>query len=320
MAYKFKKMSDVDLQEKSTDITNLYIEESGKTKRLPADTFLCKKTVETVILDTTKLNSSGRFNPSYLDLIPGKKYKIYLDDGSYEDICKMSGDGSIYIGRYATSLLENNNEFSFFAGLSKTSLKPYLISDFNKGTNVKITRIDEDIIDSINPSSLPESLQFGENTIKVEIVNCTINSGYETSFTNYSLIPGMRYVVNVDGIEYDLIAEECTAVDEKGDTVVIPFVGNPSLISTASNVENNSLPFVYFAMYKESYNKIAGEICFSEERNYNIKIDEYRKVVNTIDQKYLPKAASIADVTTVPTAEEFNALLASLRAAGYLAE
>ena len=34
----------------------------------------------------------------------------------------------------------------------------------------------------------------------------------------------------------------------------------------------------------------------------------------------LPKAAAVADVTEAPTAEQFNALLASLRAAGYLAE
>lgn len=41
--------------------------------------------------------------------------------------------------------------------------------------------------------------------------------------------------------------------------------------------------------------------------------------VKMIDSIMLPKAAAVADVTEAPTAEEFNALLASLRAAGYLA-
>lgn len=39
-----------------------------------------------------------------------------------------------------------------------------------------------------------------------------------------------------------------------------------------------------------------------------------------LDEKYLPKAEAVADATDAPTAEDFNALLASLRAAGYLAE
>jgi hypothetical protein len=40
--------------------------------------------------------------------------------------------------------------------------------------------------------------------------------------------------------------------------------------------------------------------------------------VHTLDIGFLPKATAVADVTDTPTAEEFNALLASLRAAGYL--
>lgn len=42
--------------------------------------------------------------------------------------------------------------------------------------------------------------------------------------------------------------------------------------------------------------------------------------VKTLDPKYLPKADAVADVSAAPTAEEFNALLAALREAGYLAE
>lgn len=38
----------------------------------------------------------------------------------------------------------------------------------------------------------------------------------------------------------------------------------------------------------------------------------------TIDPKYLPKSEAVADVTAAPTANEFNALLAALRNAGYL--
>ena len=49
-----------------------------------------------------------------------------------------------------------------------------------------------------------------------------------------------------------------------------------------------------------------------------VKIEEVE--IDTLDKKFIPKATAIADVTEAPTAEQFNALLASLRAAGYLAE
>lgn len=39
----------------------------------------------------------------------------------------------------------------------------------------------------------------------------------------------------------------------------------------------------------------------------------------TIEPKFLPKLTAIADLTEAPTAEDFNALLAALRSAGYLA-
>ena len=43
------------------------------------------------------------------------------------------------------------------------------------------------------------------------------------------------------------------------------------------------------------------------------------RYVKTIDSKFIPKATAVADVIEAPTAGQFNALLASLRAAGYLA-
>lgn len=45
MAYEFKKLSEVSLQENTTETTNVYIEENGETKRVPADKFGAVKTV-----------------------------------------------------------------------------------------------------------------------------------------------------------------------------------------------------------------------------------------------------------------------------------
>ena len=50
----------------------------------------------------------------------------------------------------------------------------------------------------------------------------------------------------------------------------------------------------------------------------SMRIYVYR--TSTLDPKFLPKASAIEDVTATPTAEDFNSLLAVLRAAGYMAE
>ena len=88
--------------------------------------------------------------------------------------------------------------------------------------------------------------------------------------------------------------------------------------------------------YKYNYTFIAGDCSFNwyKIRPYGYvqcrvtisgehKIDSMYYLVpatKLIDSIYLPKAAAVADATDAPTAENFNALLASLRAAGYLSE
>lgn len=72
---------------------------------------------------------------------------------------------------------------------------------------------------------------------------------------------------------------------------------------------------VYFAKYT---NPESNEEVFRIE---GLTINGYSsfRTINKIDPQYLPKASAVADVTTAPTAEDFNALLAALREAGYLA-
>ena len=54
----------------------------------------------------------------------------------------------------------------------------------------------------------------------------------------------------------------------------------------------------------------------NEDRSYSW----YRISLKPIGSEFLPKVEAIADATEAPTAEQFNALLAALRAAGYMAE
>lgn len=86
-----------------------------------------------------------------------------------------------------------------------------------------------------------------------------------------------------------------------------------------SSMNANGRIGVYFWAYTDTNGKIISPVVGKfiigiTTPGYALKKEQ------TIKNAYLPKAAAIPDVTAAPTMEEFNALLASLRAAGYLAE
>lgn len=91
----------------------------------------------------------------------------------------------------------------------------------------------------------------------------------------------------------------------------------------------------YFHYGKDAYNSGESPIYFQSNATmdsggiyvkddgeaHEVTYTVYQKVseVITLDEKYIPKAAAVSDVTAAPTAEEFNALLAALRNAGLMA-
>lgn len=58
---------------------------------------------------------------------------------------------------------------------------------------------------------------------------------------------------------------------------------------------------------------------FETDGAHTVKVYAAKIDVTPLDAKYLPKAAHVPNIGTEPTASDFNALLASLRAAGYMA-
>ena len=103
-----------------------------------------------------------------------------------------------------------------------------------------------------------------------------------------------------------------------------------NVTAVEGNYENNiactytdgeyDFEFYYHPMYKDNTLYIRGSKWLENASTYNLRIC-FRYVQDAyleMDSKYLPKVASISDVSDVPTADEFNALLAALRAAGYM--
>lgn len=114
-----------------------------------------------------------------------------------------------------------------------------------------------------------------------------------------------------DGKEYPCPVQGTVNNYRIGNTKLYKIVGGaPS--SAIQDGDDTGEPFCMF-----SYTGTIWLYCYNKGiHTIEIKV----KVPKTLDSKFLPKAEGVADLTEAPTAENFNALLASLRAAGYLSE
>lgn len=107
------------------------------------------------------------------------------------------------------------------------------------------------------------------------------------------------------------------------------YAGNPALVpgavpNTSAETNQQRLKDVlYVVSFGEGAPTVITLDIYSREitaGDHSVEVfAEGYKSVEVICPDNLPKAASVPDVTAAPTAEEFNALLASLRNAGYLA-
>lgn len=130
-----------------------------------------------------------------------------------------------------------------------------------------------------------------------EVMMGTLSSGF-------TLTTDAEYIVESDGVEY-----VCTATFASGDSAW--YVGNLGLAGASDTGE----PFLIVA------GEDGASVIFSDTTATSHTIRIFQRIGEegyTVKKEYLPKIAAIADVTEAPTAEQFNALLAALREAGYM--
>lgn len=134
--------------------------------------------------------------------------------------------------------------------------------------------------------------------------------GYDDKYTlNVSaLIPGDTYIAIVNGEEYIGIAESCEDTSSDNNMGI-------NLFYHGEHPEDFSDAPISLGSYSNSM-----YISFENEGvSYDVELYHNKTVVKTLDSKYLPKPV-VADATgETVTGAEFNALLAALRSAGYLA-
>lgn len=166
-------------------------------------------------------------------------------------------------------------------------------------------------------NDLPDK-PFGEETVEKVILDNVSTSGGPANDVEEGygdehgvlraseMVPGDTYIAIVDGIEYRDVCRE--VADETSDggvgVEVFPAFASEEIPVSLGSYGNN----VYISFYP------------NDMQSRTVTLIHLAKEVTTLDPKFLPKADAVADVSAAPTAEEFNALLAALREAGYLAE
>lgn len=146
-------------------------------------------------------------------------------------------------------------------------------------------------------------------------------SSIDTSIMNGIPAPvvGEMYAVVLDGVEYTCVAY--TKTHSYGEYIGIG--DSYDLYNDYTSDIINGQPFVIrydvkngvydIGIPKSSYN---GETT----RTFTLSISKINETATQLNPKYIPKAVAVADAAgDTPTATEFNALLAALRNAGFMA-
>lgn len=182
----------------------------------------------------------------------------------------------------------------------------------------------EEILDTngkLLNSVLPEGYPCETSGI-VEILpetNMTLHGG--AGHVNCSKLlfeKGKTYIVVIDGVEY-----VCTGWLPEGAPEDMVTLGNGEIDSVPGG---DDVPFLIFTQYSQTYEPYTQGQLHLIYPNYStvtstctITIRTNMATVKPIATKYIPKAAAVANATTDTMVAQFNALLTSLREAGYLA-
>ena len=166
----------------------------------------------------------------------------------------------------------------------------------------------------IDPERLPEGYPYKAIEKVALVENMSVEPGYHTPSTyevDFEFTVGETYTVEWNGKTY-----ECTAALMEGTGVI----GNLIIMGIG---DDTGEPFVMYTYGGNLYIKGEGDTAI-------LSIYGVAEIIHPISSDFLPpatptaagamrQAAAVANVTAAPTAEEFNALLKSLRDAGILA-
>lgn len=268
-----------------------------------------------------------------IQLVVGNTYFVNWEGTEYQCIAAdYSGRatclGNLSIMRYGDDTGEP------FLVMSMPSYDQYAVATKDTAATHSVGIYEGSVtIHTIDPKFLPDELGVGWNDLEDkpfyeetihdyylnnQYVNFTGTSGFDgvragglsNSLPDEDIIVGETYTVVVDGAEYQLTAFAATINGNSftclGDASIAQ-EGNTSPSANICLAYNGTMMVVYMVTDETT------EGCY-------LSVYQSSTTAYPIQSKFLPKAAAVPNAAgEAPTAAEFNALLAALREAGYLA-
>lgn len=202
---------------------------------------------------------------------------------------------------------------------------------FTSGQTLKADHLNhiEDGFKNISWNDLTDK-PFGESGANI-VIEPDFNAFEEFTglIGNYEFVLVSEVLPTIEQINSANVTWHC---DDCGDSGVCNFVidiQEADLISLSLTGENEcGSELQMYIVYNDN---VSGEFDTGVTYEFPVRgiyTDKYPSVlvdkivmspmVKTIDSKYIPKASHVSNVAEAPTAEDFNALLTSLRNAGYM--
>jgi len=273
-------------------------------------------------------------DPSVPALVVGETYTVRWNGTDYDCTAMDGGDlgeaGTFALGNIDALMGTGDSGEPFvimvMPGLALMAMamdgSTTLTLSIYQGGSATVNKLDNRCLDLAWLPTTKEELKevYPETTMTFTYGGSQFFQAYEIPI---ELVVGNWYVVRFEETEYT-----CEAKVIGDNSVSIYYIGNLALSypNEPELAPNTGEPFVYFVQDVGGDGNgarfyIEGEFTgdeYTAERT--IAVYAVVQVPNKLPAEFLPQAAPVADVTAAPTAEDFNALLASLRAAGYLAQ
>ena len=244
----------------------------------------------------------------------GKSYSVIWDGEVYQCVATIFR-GLLVLGNLGILVTGNDTG------------EPFLFIDQGNGqkmigTNstaaIHTITVRTEVAYPITSEFLPEGYPYTEAAEIVCAETIVENGASITNPLSTMLTAGYKYKVIHNDISYECIAYESTFDGRPCISIGNMSLHNPSLSG------GNGEPFVFaclplFDLSVGGFSEI-GNHTFSIERSetFHPIASEFLPLATPTTAGAMKQAAAVANVTAAPTAEEFNALLKSLRDAGIL--
>lgn len=131
---------------------------------------------------------------------------------------------------------------------------------------------------------------------------------------------------NVGRLEYEYAFTPNTeGITDSYFGTPVGWYGNISRAIWSGTYTDEGDPLCMLVYANEHYDCLSYNLCW-KPANHSADGQTFEFIaqetisLTPIDPKFIPKVAAVSDITSAPTAEQFNALLAALRNAGYMEE